>query len=99
MAKGSPRTPTPLDQSGRGLQIVQALAEDWGIVRSPNGKLVWFTLRLRADADEHKSRSTASSEKAPEQSHPSKPVRLTTTCRLARSMGVVRPLTSWVETN
>jgi anti-sigma regulatory factor (Ser/Thr protein kinase) len=41
------RSPTVRDQSGRGLQIVQALAEDWGIAPSPNGKLVWFTLPLR----------------------------------------------------
>ena len=40
------RSPTPREQSGRGLQIVQELAEDWGITSSPNGKLVWFTLRI-----------------------------------------------------
>ena len=63
-----PRSPTARDRSGRGLQIVQELAEDWGITPSPNGKLVWFTLPLHRHAGEHKSRSTASSEKAPEQS-------------------------------
>ncbi|MGA2163919.1 MAG: ATP-binding protein [Solirubrobacteraceae bacterium] len=41
-----PRSPTAQEQSGRGLQIVQALAEEWGIAPSPNGKLVWFTLPL-----------------------------------------------------
>jgi anti-sigma regulatory factor (Ser/Thr protein kinase) len=70
-SQGQPvlRTPTPLDQSGRGLQIVQALAESWGIARSQNGKLVWFTLGLRGEADERESRSTASNKKAPEQGH------------------------------
>jgi anti-sigma regulatory factor (Ser/Thr protein kinase) len=71
------RSPTPREQSGRGLRIVQELAEDWGITPSPNGKLVWFNLPLRKHAGEplrthpgeHKSRSTASSEQAPEQSH------------------------------
>jgi anti-sigma regulatory factor (Ser/Thr protein kinase) len=62
-----PRTPTPLDQSGRGLQIVQALAEDWGVIPSSNGKIVWFMLRLCTQADEQRSRSTALSEKALEQ--------------------------------
>ncbi len=63
------RSPTPQERSGRGLRMVQALSEDWGITPSPNGKLVWFTLPLRTHAGEHKSRSTASREKAPEQSH------------------------------
>jgi anti-sigma regulatory factor (Ser/Thr protein kinase) len=43
-----PRSPTPWEESGRGLQIVQELAEMWGFSPSPNGKLVWFTLPLRA---------------------------------------------------
>ncbi len=64
------RSPTPREQSGRGLQIVQELAEDWGITSLPNGKLVWFTLPTRTQAGEHKSRSSASPEKASEQSHP-----------------------------
>jgi anti-sigma regulatory factor (Ser/Thr protein kinase) len=54
-----PRSPTPREHSGRGLQIVQELSEDWGITPSPNGKLVWFTLSLRTHAGEHKSRSSA----------------------------------------
>jgi anti-sigma regulatory factor (Ser/Thr protein kinase) len=62
------RSPTPQEQSGRGLQIVQALSEDWGIRPSPGGKLVWFTLPLRTHAGEHKSRSGASREKTPERS-------------------------------
>lgn len=32
------------DESGRGMQIVQALAERWGVVRRPPGKVVWFTV-------------------------------------------------------
>jgi anti-sigma regulatory factor (Ser/Thr protein kinase) len=47
-----PRSPTPQEQSGRGLQIVQALSDTWGISPSPNGKLVWFTLPLRMSAGE-----------------------------------------------
>jgi anti-sigma regulatory factor (Ser/Thr protein kinase) len=63
------RSLTPREQSGRGLQIVQKLSEDWGISPSPNGKLVWFSLPASTQAGEHKSRSTASREKAPERSH------------------------------
>jgi anti-sigma regulatory factor (Ser/Thr protein kinase) len=55
-----PRSPTVRDQSGRGLQIVQALAQDWGITPSSNGKLVWFTLPVRGRAEEHEARSTVS---------------------------------------
>ena len=63
------RSPTPREQSGRGLRIVQELSEDWGITPSSNGKLVWFSLSSRAHAGEHKSRTSASREQAPEQSH------------------------------
>jgi anti-sigma regulatory factor (Ser/Thr protein kinase) len=42
------RSPTPRDTSGRGLRIVQALADDWGVEEAgaAHGKTVWFTLRL-----------------------------------------------------
>jgi anti-sigma regulatory factor (Ser/Thr protein kinase) len=45
-------TPTPqahdIDApSGRGLQIVEALADEWGITERPPGKVVWFTLGLK----------------------------------------------------
>jgi anti-sigma regulatory factor (Ser/Thr protein kinase) len=53
------RSPAPREQSGRGLQIVQGLAEDWGVSSSPDGKLVWFTLPARAPAGARKSRSDA----------------------------------------
>ncbi len=47
------RTPDPTEPSGRGLQIVAALADEWGIVPSPSGpgKTVWFTLELSADSE------------------------------------------------
>ena len=43
---GRPRvlSPTPQERSGRGLRIVEALSDAWGIVPSPKGKTVWFTL-------------------------------------------------------
>lgn len=44
---GSPRLcrPTPTEPSGRGLQIVAALAHDWGTsINETGGHTVWFTL-------------------------------------------------------
>lgn len=36
--------PEPQEPSGRGLQIVQAMSEEWGVVPGASGKTVWFTL-------------------------------------------------------
>ena len=39
------RSPAPTDPSGRGLQIVDMLSEDWGYEREAGaGKTVWFTV-------------------------------------------------------
>jgi anti-sigma regulatory factor (Ser/Thr protein kinase) len=42
------RSPAPTDRSGRGLQIVDALSDDWGVTELPghDGKTVWFVLAL-----------------------------------------------------
>jgi anti-sigma regulatory factor (Ser/Thr protein kinase) len=42
------RNPDPTEQSGRGLQIVNALSDDWGITETAGrtGKTVWFVLAL-----------------------------------------------------
>lgn len=49
-APGEPTVchPTPRQPSGRGLQIVGALADDWGVTprRDGPGKTVWFTVSL-----------------------------------------------------
>jgi anti-sigma regulatory factor (Ser/Thr protein kinase) len=52
MGRGQPvlRSPTPIEPSGRGLRIVDALARAWGSVDSPDGKTVWFTLPSEAEA-------------------------------------------------
>lgn len=44
-----------LAESGRGLRIVAAVADDWGIEASAGGKSVWFSLTLpdRASANAH----------------------------------------------
>jgi serine/threonine-protein kinase RsbW len=38
--------PTPEEPSGRGLRIVEAMADSWGVIPSPTGKTVWFMLPL-----------------------------------------------------
>ncbi len=46
-AEGTPRmrSPAPDEPTGRGLQIVNMLAEAWGVDRSTGaGKTVWFTV-------------------------------------------------------
>ena len=37
-------TATLLEEHGRGLQIVDALATSWGVNAGPRGKAVWFEL-------------------------------------------------------
>jgi anti-sigma regulatory factor (Ser/Thr protein kinase) len=43
---GRPRvlSPGPHDESGRGLRIVEAMSDAWGVRRAAEGKAVWFTL-------------------------------------------------------
>ncbi|MFJ3244050.1 ATP-binding protein [Streptomyces sp. NPDC094154] len=48
----TPREASPEDESGRGLALVEALADDWGAEHRPGGigKTVWFELELDAEA-------------------------------------------------
>ncbi|HUR18752.1 MAG TPA: SpoIIE family protein phosphatase [Acidimicrobiales bacterium] len=39
-----PRTPSNDDTGGRGLILVEAMAEEWGVTLLPEGKRVWFEL-------------------------------------------------------
>jgi anti-sigma regulatory factor (Ser/Thr protein kinase) len=43
---GRPRllSPTSREISGRGLRIVAAMSDAWGVIPASNGKAVWFTL-------------------------------------------------------
>ena len=47
---GSPAVPAPQeaaqsDENGRGLALVAALSDDWGVDPEPEGKYVWFVIR------------------------------------------------------
>jgi anti-sigma regulatory factor (Ser/Thr protein kinase) len=44
------RSPVPTDRSGRGLRIVEAMSDAWGVEPSSHGKTVWFTLARDAAA-------------------------------------------------
>ncbi|HUH80336.1 MAG TPA: ATP-binding protein [Solirubrobacteraceae bacterium] len=37
-------SPTPQELSGRGLLIVESMADQWGVIKQPAGKTVWFAL-------------------------------------------------------
>jgi anti-sigma regulatory factor (Ser/Thr protein kinase) len=37
-------SPTPRDPAGRGLRIVEAMSDAWGVTPIAHGKAVWFTL-------------------------------------------------------
>lgn len=42
------RSPTPREPSGRGLKVVEALSDAWGIEPQDEGKVVWFTVSPQA---------------------------------------------------
>ena len=58
-AGGEPaiRSAKKSDSSGRGLRIVEMLADEWGVRRAPGrGKTVWFTLSIPAAEVERRGR-------------------------------------------
>jgi len=46
-----PRSPKPEEPSGRGLRIVEAMSDSWGIKASSTGKTVWFALTPGASSE------------------------------------------------
>src|SRR5215472_5952008 len=46
-----PRTPACLDESGFGYLLVDALADRWGVRRTPPGKAVWAELRAEPNGE------------------------------------------------
>jgi anti-sigma regulatory factor (Ser/Thr protein kinase) len=41
------QTPTFREPHGRGLRIVAALSDEWGVSAAPDGKSVWFRINLQ----------------------------------------------------
>jgi anti-sigma regulatory factor (Ser/Thr protein kinase) len=62
--------------SGRGLQLVQALAESWGVEGRMAGKLVWFELSARAMDNGHGRDREAAHHGVPPGAHWGAPHRL-----------------------
>lgn len=42
----APQKRPPDDRGGRGLHLVEAVADRWGVDRRANGKVVWFEIDL-----------------------------------------------------
>ncbi|HYN29354.1 MAG TPA: ATP-binding protein [Dermatophilaceae bacterium] len=47
------------DISGRGLRIVEALVDDWGVTSTSGGKLVWVLIRYAGPSDGSGALTTA----------------------------------------
>ncbi len=45
-----PQSPTPRERRGRGLRIVEAMSDSWGVDPGSQGKTVWFTVPQQANA-------------------------------------------------
>lgn len=60
---GTPRVKDALpdDSSGRGLALVEALSDSWGIESRDDGKAVWCDVHASHVSHESRSRSTHSS--------------------------------------
>lgn len=46
----TPRAPADSDEHGRGLGIVEACADAWGVRDYPRGKGVWFSVAPKGDS-------------------------------------------------
>ena len=54
--------PKPEDQSGRGLRIVEAMSDTWGVIPSQEGKTVWFELESQPAASDREQTAAAINE-------------------------------------
>ncbi|WP_155060799.1 ATP-binding protein [Streptomyces blattellae] len=48
----TPLTPAAHDERGRGLGIVEACADQWGVRDYPHGKAVWFSVAPKRNGGE-----------------------------------------------
>lgn len=61
------QSPPPEAPSGRGLRIVQEISDEWGIVKSSDGKTVWFVLDRGPAPSPDQPRAHVSASRAPEE--------------------------------
>lgn len=61
MGPPSPRDTWSTEEDGRGLLLVEALADAWGTRPTASGKTVWFTLLLTPSADRGAERASLTS--------------------------------------
>ncbi len=59
------RAPADDDESGRGLLLVDALADHWGTRSETHGKTIWFTLRLPVPPSAAKAASAGPRTESP----------------------------------
>lgn len=60
------RTPTPADPTGRGLQIVAHLSDEWGFNRTTaSGNRVWFLIQLEHARSAHANEERPASRHSP----------------------------------
>jgi anti-sigma regulatory factor (Ser/Thr protein kinase) len=59
----TPLSPSSRELSGRGLRIVEAMSDDWGVIPASSGKTVWFTVPQH-DAASEASSAADSAERA-----------------------------------
>jgi anti-sigma regulatory factor (Ser/Thr protein kinase) len=67
------RSPTPTENSGRGLRIVEAMSQEWGVRVEPAGKLVWFTLPTQELSKDPVERTREATPARSQTSPPSSP--------------------------
>jgi hypothetical protein len=88
------RSPGPTDTSGRGLQIVTALADDWGVIPRPDapGKTVWAMIIVRTREDIESGRADTDTGEARRRRSGSGPSDSSTTFRpLSTALSQERP--------
>ncbi|MDT0464818.1 ATP-binding protein [Streptomyces gibsoniae] len=70
------------DESGRGLLLIEALADAWGVKPEPEGKTMWFEIRLEAShgnpSETLSSPHAIAVRRADQQARPTRPLRSST---------------------
>jgi anti-sigma regulatory factor (Ser/Thr protein kinase) len=64
-----PGSPAPVEPSGRGLLIVEAMSDAWGVTPSSTGKTVWFALQPPGTTEAAKTAASRKGE-AEDGDHP-----------------------------